>query len=108
MAARFITTNWSLVLRSDASASQVRQSALAELCQAYWYPLYSFARRRGSEHDDAADLTQAFFVHLIEKHALRGVAPTHGRFRSFLLVSFKHFQSDARDRDHALKRGGGL
>ena len=108
MAARFGTTNWSLVLRADASASQVRQAALAELCQAYWYPLYSFARRRGSAHDDASDLTQAFFVHLIEKHALSGVAPTHGRFRSFLLASFKHFQSDARDRLHALKRGGAL
>jgi RNA polymerase sigma factor (sigma-70 family) len=108
MAGRFSTTNWSLILRVDASASQVRQAALAELCQAYWYPLYSFARRRGSDHDDASDLTQAFFVHLIEKHALRGVAPTQGRFRSFLLASFKHFQSDARDRLHALKRGGGL
>ena len=108
MTAGFSTTNWSLILRADASASQVRQDALADLCQAYWYPLYSFARRRGADHDDASDLTQAFFVHLIEKHALRGVAPTHGRFRSFLLVSFKHFQADARDRAHALKRGGGL
>jgi RNA polymerase sigma factor (sigma-70 family) len=106
MAARFRTTNWSLILRVDASTSGVRRAALAELCEAYWYPLYSFARRRGSDHDDASDLTQAFFVHLIEKHALSGVAPTHGRFRSFLLASFKHFQSDVRDRRHALKRGG--
>jgi RNA polymerase sigma factor (sigma-70 family) len=106
MASRFSTTNWSLILRANASHSGVRRAALAELCQAYWYPLYSFARRRGSGHDDASDLTQAFFVHLIEKHALSDVAPTHGRFRSFLLASFKHFQSDVRDRLHALKRGG--
>ena len=106
MAASFTTTNWSLILRVNASTSGVRRAALAELCQAYWYPLYLFARRRGSNHDDASDLTQAFFVHLIEKHALSGVAPTHGRFRSFLLASFKHFQSDVRDRLRALKRGG--
>ena len=61
MAARFSTTNWSLVLRVDASNSEVRRAALAELCEAYWYPLYSFARRRGSDHDDASDLTQALF-----------------------------------------------
>ena len=106
MAARFSATNWSLILRVTASTPEVRRAALAELCEAYWYPLYSFARRRGADHDEASDLTQAFFLHLIEKQAFDGVAQANGRFRSFLLASFKHFQSDARDRLHALKRGG--
>jgi RNA polymerase sigma factor (sigma-70 family) len=106
MAVKFDTTNWSLIVRVHATATGVRQMALSELCEAYWYPLYSFARMRGCSHEDGSDLTQAFFVHLIEKHALRGVAPAHGRFRAFLLASFKHFQSDARRRTLALKRGG--
>ena len=106
MAARFSTTKWSLLLRVNASTPEVRRAALAELCEAYWYPLYSFARRRGADHDEASDLTQGFLVHLIEKNALSGVAQANGRFRSFLLASFKHFQFDARKQDRALKRGG--
>ena len=106
MAVRFDTTNWSLVVRAHATTTGVRRIALSALCEAYWYPLYSFARMRGSSHEDASDLTQAFFVHLIEKHALRSVAPANGRFRAFLLASFKNFQSEDRRRAHALKRGG--
>jgi RNA polymerase sigma-70 factor (ECF subfamily) len=79
---------------------------MAELCEAYWYPLYAFARRRGSSHEDAADLTQAFFVHLIDKHALRGLDPALVKFRPYLLASFKNFECDMRDRTTALKRGG--
>jgi RNA polymerase sigma factor (sigma-70 family) len=102
----FNTTNWNLISQVHAPTTRARHDALSDLCLAYWYPLYSFARVRGSCHEDAADLTQAFFVHLIEKHALRGIAPENGRFRSFLLASFKHFQSEARRRAQALKRGG--
>src|SRR4030095_11139016 len=98
----------SRIVRANASTTEVRRIALAELCEAYWYPLYSFARRRGCDHEDASDLTQAFFVHLIEKHALDGLTPTRGRFRAFLLASFKNFQSDARQRAQAQKRGGDL
>jgi RNA polymerase sigma factor (sigma-70 family) len=108
VAVNFETTNWSRVVRASASTTEVRRTALAELCEAYWYPLYSFARRRGCDHEDASDLAQAFFVHLIEKHALEGLTPAQGRFRSFLLASFKNFQSDARQRAQARKRGGDL
>jgi RNA polymerase sigma-70 factor (ECF subfamily) len=97
-----------MIVRANASTTQVRRNALAELCEAYWYPLYSFARRRGCDSDDASDLTQAFFVHLIEKHALDGLKPAQGRFRAFLLASFKNFQSDTRRRAQAQKRGGEL
>jgi RNA polymerase sigma factor (sigma-70 family) len=108
MTIKFETTNWSVVVRANALNTAVRQIALAELCKAYWYPLYSFARRRGCDHEDGSDLTQAFFLHLIEKHALAGLTPAQGRFRAFLLASFKNFQSDARQRRQARKRGGDL
>jgi hypothetical protein len=101
-------TNWTLILNAEATAPEVRQAAMAELCQAYWYPLYAFARGRGASHEDAADLTQGFFLHLIDKHALRGLDRTAVRFRAYLLASFKNFESDNRDRAMALKRGGGL
>jgi len=107
MSRHLATTNWTLIVRAEATDPDVRRAAMAELCEAYWYPLYAFARRRGSNHDDACDLTQAFFVHLIDRHALRGLDPVLVRFRAYLLASFKNFQSDVRDRANALKRGGG-
>ncbi len=80
---------------------------MAALFQQYWYPLYAFARRRGNDHEKAQDLTQAFFVYLLEKGCLRAVDPRRGKFRSFLLTSFKNFLANEWDRRRALKRGGG-
>jgi len=81
--------------------------ALEDLCRGYWYPLYAFARRRGESHDGAADLVQGFFAQLLERGDLADVAPDKGRFRSFLLASLSHHMSGERDRERALKRGGG-
>jgi len=81
-------------------------SALTELCRTYWYPLYTFARRRGYSPDDAQDLTQSFFLHLLQQQALAGVDRLKGKFRSFLLASFQNHLSDQIDRSRRLKRGG--
>lgn len=103
----FRTTRWSLILNSiDVQAPESR-SALSELCKLYWYPLYAFARRSGYDASDAEDLTQSFFLHLLEKEAFSRVGPEKGRFRSFLLVSFKNHMSVLRHRGRAAKRGGG-
>jgi RNA polymerase sigma factor (sigma-70 family) len=76
-------------------------------CAAYWPPLYSFARRLGLGSEDALDLTQGYFTLLIEKDYLADVRLREGRFRAFLLTSFRHFLSNERDRARAIKRGGG-
>ena len=68
-------------------------------------PLYMFARRRGHSPDDAQDLTQGFFLHLLEHRALAGIDRLKGKFRSFLLASFQNHLSDAADRARRLKRG---
>jgi RNA polymerase sigma-70 factor (ECF subfamily) len=81
--------------------------ALAELCQLYWYPLYAFLRRQGTDQDSAKDLTQGFFTRLIEKADLRKVETGRGTFRSYLLASLKHFAANEWDRQQAQKRGGG-
>jgi len=90
----------------DGADSEAR-IALQHLCETYWDPLYAFVRRQGHDPDEARDLTQAYFTELLEKDFLKAVEPAAGRFRSFLLVSLKHFLSHERDRDRALKRGGG-
>jgi RNA polymerase sigma factor (sigma-70 family) len=105
-AASFHATRWTIVMKAAQSQAQGGQSALAELCQLYWYPLYIFARRRGHSPDDAQDLTQGFFLHLLERRALTSVDRLKGKFRSFLLASFQNYISDAADRARRLKRGG--
>ena len=60
----FVTTRWTLVLEAGRKSSPGADRALAELCQAYWYPLYVYLRRRGCDHHQAEDVTQGFFVHL--------------------------------------------
>ena len=90
--------------RGDVPESE---SALAELCEVYWYPLYAYVRRSGYPADEARDLTQEFFARLLEKHYLRAADAERGRFRSFLLTAFRRFLSKERHRARALKRGGG-
>jgi RNA polymerase sigma factor (sigma-70 family) len=103
----FHTTRWTIVMRAAQSQSPWGESALTELCRLYWYPLYTFARRRGRSPEDAQDLTQSFFLHMVEHRAFKGVDRLKGKFRSFLLASFQNHLSDAADRARRLKRGGG-
>src|ERR1051325_963836 len=84
-----------------------KPSPLWFLCENYWYPLYAYLRRRGYPADQAQDLTQDFFIRVLEGRYLDRADPEKGRFRSFLLTSLKFFVADEEDRQHAHKRGGG-
>jgi RNA polymerase sigma-70 factor (ECF subfamily) len=108
---RFHTTRWSLVTaagrwRPDAADDEAR-AALGELAEAYWPPLYAYARRRGSERDEAADLVQGFFARLVEKGGLEAEQRERDRFRAFLLTAFQRFCANRAADARALKRGGG-
>ena len=105
----FPSTHWSVVLAAGTSQvdPEIAHAALAELCQTYWAPLYSFVRSRGFTVHDAQDLTQSFFAFLIERRIYSRVDRQKGRFRSFLLASLKNFLADFSDRERTLKRGGG-
>lgn len=104
---RFASTRWTLVLAAADESAPGARDALAELCAEYWRPLYIYARRAGYSVDRAEDLTQAFFARFLEKRDVRTADPARGRFRSYLLVCFKHFIANDRDRQRAAKRGGG-
>jgi RNA polymerase sigma-70 factor (ECF subfamily) len=105
MPSRFQETRWTLVLAAAGDSTRGRQ-ALGELCEQYWSPLFAFARARGLTPEDAQDATQGFFEQLIARGDLAAADPERGRFRAFLLVAFKHFMANERDRARALKRGG--
>jgi len=80
--------------------------ALAELCQIYWPPLYSYLRRRGHDAEDAQDLTQGFFARLLERQDFRTADPARGRFRGFLLTALKRYAINEHERATAQRRGG--
>ena len=107
MSGEVASTQWSRVLAARDGTDSEARAALEFLIQTYWEPLYAFVRSRGSDPEDAADLTQSFFADLLERKALSAVDPRKGRFRSFLLASLRNFLSHERDRKYALKRGGG-
>jgi DNA-directed RNA polymerase specialized sigma24 family protein len=104
---QFSTTRRTLVIAAGDPRRKEARSALASLCENYWYPLYAYLRRRGYQADPAQDLTQEFFVRILEGRYLDRADPEKGRFRAFLLISLKFFVADEQDRDRALKRGGG-
>jgi DNA-directed RNA polymerase specialized sigma24 family protein len=105
--ALFQTTHWSVVLEVEQEDSVRREGALEQLCKTYWAPVYAFIRRSGRGVEDAQDLTQSFFAHLLEHNALHDLDPRKGKFRSFLLVILRHFLTNDAKRASAAKRGGG-
>jgi len=104
----FTSTRWTVVRQAADSqtSSEHALSALSQLCQIYWRPIYLFLRRQGYAFDEAEDLTQGFFAHLIENRTYARASPEKGRFRAFLLGTLKYFVADARKRERAQKRGG--
>ncbi len=106
MTSSFHETRWTLVARSRGDDITAR-AALSELCEAYYAPVVMFLRRDGRAEDAARDLAHDFFAKLLAGDVINGADPLRGRFRSYLLSALKRFAADQRDRDHAVKRGGG-
>ena len=104
---RFAETRWTIVSGAQTSNPARAQAALESLCQTYWYPLYSYVRRKGYSAHDAEDLTQGFFERLLARDFLENVGKEKGRFRSFLLASMNYFLRDEYARIQRKKRGGG-
>src|ERR1051326_5260823 len=102
----FAATRWTVVLTAGRDSPTKAFAALEQLCQAYWYPLYAYVRRRGHAPHDAQDLTQEFFTRLLEKKKLAGLTREGGKFRSFLLTALNHFLVDEWKCASAEKRGG--
>src|SRR5438552_4422270 len=103
----FPTTRWTLVIAAADPRRKEARAALVSLCDGYWYPLYAYIRRRGYPAEQAQDLTQGFFIRVLEGRYLDRADPGKGRFRAFILTSLKFFLSDEADRDRAQQRGGG-
>jgi DNA-directed RNA polymerase specialized sigma24 family protein len=98
-------TDW-ITVRTAGQRAPEAAAALEKLCRTYWYPLYAYIRQCGHGPQDAQDLTQEFFAHLLAKSWLQDLHPSKGKFRSFLLASLNHFLANEWRREQTLKRGG--
>src|SRR5438477_5555863 len=106
VAGQFHTTQWGLVMAASGDHSEAAKAALEELCNIYWYPLYAFVRRQGQTVENAQDLTQEFFLRLLQDNSFQGADPQRGRMRSFLLASLKNFLVNEWEKARTVKRGG--
>lgn len=103
----FNPTRWSLVAQLRSGDAPRVRLALERLCGTYWYPLYAYVRRSGNAPDEAKDLTQAFFAHVLEKEMFAAADPERGRLRTFLLTALQNFLRAEWRKTQRLKRGGG-
>ncbi len=106
---RFEKTHWTLIVAAARDpADTSAHDALSRLCEIYRNPLCSFVRRHNRcSPEDAEDLTQSFFVHLLQKNTLASADPAKGTFRSFLLTCLKNFLANEREKQNAAKRNPG-
>ena len=104
----FPVTHWSLVQRAVEADDESAPLAMAELCEAYWYPIYAFVRRHGNGVQDSEDLTQGFFARLLTKEILNAADREKGRLRTFLLTCLRRYLSDELDKKFAQKRGAAV
>jgi RNA polymerase sigma-70 factor (ECF subfamily) len=87
----------------------VRREGLEELGRRYWKPVYHFVRVAWKKsNEEAKDLTQAFFLWLLEEDALRSYDPGRAPFRPYLKSLLRHFLQNSGRALQTLKRGGGV
>ncbi len=99
-------TQWSLILRAQSDESAIARTALSHLCNRYWFPVYAYILKSGNSSEHAKDLTQDFFLRLVEGRVLNRADPDRGKFRSLLFSSVRNFVTDAWRHDQAERRGG--
>ena len=100
-----VSTHWTTI-RACVATDKAGQAARERLCRDYWYPLYAYIKRLGYQGHDAEDLTQGFFVHILDGSWFEHADESKGKFRSFLFASLDNFLRDCLNGKMALKRGG--
>jgi RNA polymerase sigma factor (sigma-70 family) len=104
---RFPETRRSVIEAARSIDAEERQRAMEALCAAYWRPVYKYIRLRWNRpSEDAQDLTQGFFVALIERDLLAKFYPSKSRLRTYLRMCADSFVLNERKAAGRMKRGG--
>ncbi len=102
----FPSTHWSQLVAGEDPA--VRARAVHHLASEYWQPICLYIQRKWSKpQDEAADLTQGFFVWILETDFLGRADPTRGRLRAFVRVALGHYLGQEHRKSRRMKRGSG-
>src|SRR5258706_15713678 len=88
----FPATRHSIVAAMRSPRADERRSAFDTLVTAYWKPVFKYMRLKWhAPPEDAADLTQGFFLRALEKDFFAGFDPSRARFRTYLRTCLDGF-----------------
>lgn len=104
----FPSTRWTLLQRVRLGSAEESRAALDSLCRAYWYPLYSVARKKQLNEHDAQDTVQGFFESLLRRDTFAKADASLGKLRQLLLTAFDNYCGQQSERVNRQKRGGGI
>lgn len=102
----FPTTQWTQLALATLNGDTVGRAALDKFCQHYWQPVFLFIRFRWGIPEQARDLTQDFFLRVLEGADYKRADRLKGKFRTFLLGAVLHFLAEKARAAKAQKRGG--
>ena len=106
---RFPPTRRSVIEAVRSIDAEERERALEALCAAYWKPVYKYIRLRWNRPADAAqDLTQGFFMELLERELLDKFDSNKSRLRTYLRLCVDSFVMNQDKAGRRLKRGGNI
>lgn len=106
---RFPPTRRSVIEAVGSIDAEERERALESLCAAYWKPVYKYIRLRWNRPaDEAQDLTQGFFVEILERELLEKFDAKKSRLRTYLRVCVDSFVSNEDKASRRQKRGGNV
>jgi RNA polymerase sigma factor (sigma-70 family) len=104
---RFPPTRRSVIEAVRSIDAEERQEALEALCAAYWKPIYKYIRLRWNRPShEAQDLTQGFFVEVLERDLLQKFDGQKSRLRTYLRLCVDSFVSNESKAGQRQKRGG--
>jgi len=106
---RFPPTRRSVIEAVGSTDAEERERALDRLCAAYWRPIYKYIRLHWNRPaEEAQDLTQGFFVEVLERELLRKFDSKKARLRTYLRVCVDSFVSNEDKAGRRQKRGGNV
>jgi RNA polymerase sigma factor (sigma-70 family) len=106
---RFPPTRRSVIEAVRSIDAEERERALEALCSAYWKPVYKYIRLRWNRPPDTAqDLTQGFFVEVLERELLEKFDAKKSRLRTYLRVCVDSFVMNVDKAGRRQKRGGNV
>lgn len=105
--ARFPHTRLTAIASLRARDAGARRRAFESVIACYWKPVYKHLRIRWrASNEEAKDLTQGFFAHLLEKTILDRYDAARASFRTFLRTCLDGYVSNERKAASRQKRGG--